>query len=202
MRKHVILATLCSLALTACHDSGIVSTESLLREMISEDAVATVPSPYYKTCQVSSYDRRTVSPDQAGWFANDDGFGFERLDTLDGRVEKVLFEEVCPGVVTRIWMTTRNKKGTLRFYLDGSGTPDIVVPAYDMTKFPVETGESLSLTHTHYDGNLEGVGGNTFFFPIPFAKSCRITLEEPGHHAVRREVRVLFRDVVLGPGYD
>lgn len=64
MRKYVILATLCSLALTACHDSGIVSTESLLREMISEDAVATVPSPYYKTCKVSSYDRRTVSPDR------------------------------------------------------------------------------------------------------------------------------------------
>lgn len=156
-----------------------VTLAALLDEMISRDAVTRFPAVPYTSKQVSSYDRRSVSPDADGWFANDDGAGYERLDIVDGRVEKVLFEADGPGVVTRIWMTTKEKYGTLRFYFDGSAEPQLVIPAYDMRRFPVDIPVGLSLTHTHYADDMGGVGGNTFFLPIPYAESCRITFEEP-----------------------
>ena len=106
-----------------------VTMASLLDEMISYDAVTGYPAVDYRAAQVSSYDRRTVAPHEPGWFANDDGAGFERLDTIRGRVEKVLFDEKGPGAITRIWMTTNDKRGTLRFYFDGADTPEIEIPA-------------------------------------------------------------------------
>lgn len=161
-----------------------VTLASLLDEMVSYDAVVRAPSPAYRAAQVSSYDRRTVSPQQPGWWANDDGAGFERLDTIGGRVEKVLFDRPGPGAVTRIWMTTSDKRGMLRFYFDGAASPQIEIPAYDMARFPIDAGPALSLKHTHYDSELSKTGGNTFFLPLPYARSCRITLEEPDY-AVR-----------------
>ena len=158
-----------------------ITTASLLDEMVSYDVVTGYPAVNYRAAQVSSYDRRTVSPHEPGWFANDDGAGFERLDTVRGRVEKVLFDEKGPGAITRIWMTTSDKRGTLRFYFDESDTPEIEIPAYDMARFPATVGTALSLTHTHYEDELSKTGGNTFFLPLPYARSCRITLEEPDY---------------------
>ena len=158
-----------------------VTMASLLDEMISYDAVTGYPAVNYRAAQVRSYDRRTVAPHEPGWFANDDGAGFERLDTIRGRVEKVLFDEKGPGAITRIWMTTNDKRGTLRFYFDGADTPEIEIPAYDMARFPATVGTAFSLTHTHYEDELSKTGGNTFFLPLPYARSCRITLEEPDY---------------------
>ena len=181
-RLTTILMALCTIG-CGTHGSpsdaaSQVTMASLLDEMISYDAVTGYPAVNYRAAQVSSYDRRTVDPHEPGWFANDDGAGFERLDTIRGRVEKVLFDEKGPGAITRIWMTTNDKRGTLRFYFDGASTPEIEIPAYDMARFPVTVGEALSLTHTHYEDELSKTGGNTFFLPLPYARSCRITLEE------------------------
>ena len=156
-----------------------VDLESLLSEMSDRSAICQYPALEYRQMQVSSYDRRTVSPDEPGWWANDDGAGYERLDTVAGRLEKVLMDVTGPGAVTRIWMTTREKYGTLRFYFDGASRPQVVVPAYDMKRFPIEVPGCLSMTHTHYVDAMDGVGGNTFFLPMPFAKGCKITFEEP-----------------------
>ena len=181
-RLTTILMALCTIG-CGTHGSpsdaaSQVTMASLLDEMISYDAVTGYPAVNYRAAQVSSYDRRTVDLHEPGWFANDDGAGFERLDTIRGRVEKVLFDEKGPGAITRIWMTTNDKRGTLRFYFDGASTPEIEIPAYDMARFPVTVGEALSLTHTHYEDELSKTGGNTFFLPLPYARSCRITLEE------------------------
>lgn len=158
---------------------SMISLETLLDEMISRDAVTYFPNVAYSQKQVSSYDRRSIAADKPGWFANDDGAGYERLDTVRGRLEKVLFEEKGPGAITRIWMTTKEKFGTIRIYLDGVETPQIIIPAYDMRRFPIDVPAGLSLTHTHYVEEMNGVGGNSFFLPIPYAKSCKITFEEP-----------------------
>ena len=154
-----------------------VTVESLLDEMVSFSEAAKFPEPSYTCKMMSSYDRRTVSPDKDWWYANDDGFGYVRLDTIQGRVERVLLDCEGPGAVTRVWLTTTVKNGTLRFYFDGEENPRLVVPAYDMTRAPFRAGEALSLTHTNY--TPEGLGGNTFMFPLPYQKGCRITLEEP-----------------------
>lgn len=156
-----------------------VTLEGLLDEMMDRDALTRFPSPAYVQKQVSSYDRRSVAPDQPGWFANDDGAGYEILEKKSGRYEKVMCDLKGPGAVTRIWMTTKEKYGTIRIYLDGASKPQIVIPAYDMRRFPMEVPEGLSLTHTHYVEAMDGVGGNSFFLPIPYQKGCKITFEEP-----------------------
>ena len=169
----------CNTETTKGHRDTCITTETLLDEMVSRDVITRFPTTFYTQEQTSSHDRRSISPDSAGWFANDDGAGYERLDTIGGRIEKVMFDRKGPGVITRIWLTTKEKFGTMRFYLDGSDKPQIVIPAYDMRRFPADIPEALSLTHTHYTEAMDGVGGNTFFLPIPYSRSCMITFEEP-----------------------
>ena len=157
-----------------------ITMESLLGEMISLDEATRSPSIPYTCRQVSSHDRRSVSPDKPGWFANDDGFGVERVDTVDGRIEKVMFDCAGPGVITRIWLTTLDKRGIMRFYFDGSDEPGWIVPAYDLMSFGIgQLGRGMLLPHTSYQP--DGKGGNTLFLPIPYARHCKITFEDqPG----------------------
>lgn len=75
-----------------------VTLETLLDEMVSVEEQALYPVPSYTCRQESSYDRASVSPDSTGWFANSDGFGIKRVDTIAGRIEKVMFDEVGPGL--------------------------------------------------------------------------------------------------------
>lgn len=162
----------------SCSGKTEITMETLLDEMVDRESVTYFPETAWQQKQASSYDRRSVSPDAPGWFANRDWTGYERLDTICGRVEKVMMEWNGPGAIDRIWMTTKGKYGTMRFYFDGSEEPGITVCAYDMKRFPMDVPEPLSLVHTHYEDAMDGVGGNTFFLPIPFAESCRITFEE------------------------
>jgi len=178
MKKLFYIAT-ALLAIACTRQAPDVDMAGLLAEMTDRSSAYTFPSIEYRQMQVSSYDRRTVSPDEPGWWANDDGGGYERLDTIAGRLEKVMMDVTGPGAVTRIWMTTKEKFGTMRIYLDGARKPQVVIPAYDMKRFPLEVPGCLSLTHTHYAEAMDGVGGNSFFLPIPFAKGCKITFEEP-----------------------
>ena len=174
----------CIMSASCCNDgisrkSTAIALDTLLEEMLDRDNMTRFPESGYTQKQVSSYDRRSIAPDQEGWFANVDGGGYERLDTVGNRLEKVMFDEKGPGAITRIWMTTKDKYGIMRIYLDGADEPQIIIPAYDMKRFPLDVPEGLSLTHTHYVTAMDGVGGNSFFLPIPYSKSCRITFEEP-----------------------
>ena len=106
--EKIFCCTGLAICLFACSEKGSrkITMETLLEEMTSFESVSRWPSPQYICLQTSSHDRRSVSPGEPGWFANDDGFGFIRTDTIDGRIEKVLFEESAPGAITRIWLTT------------------------------------------------------------------------------------------------
>lgn len=180
-RKRILWLSVCA-GLLFCGCSRQISEkpitlESLLDEMVSVEEQALYPIPSYTCRQVSSYDRASVSPDSAGWFANNDGFGIERVDTVLGRIEKVMFDETGPGVITRIWITTLDKRGVWRFYFDGSDKPGWVIPAYDLMKINVPgLGSGMLQAHTSY--TPEGKGGNTLFLPIPYAKGCKITFED------------------------
>lgn len=91
----------------AVQDNEKITLEDLLDEIISfEDAVY---FPDYTCHQESSYDRRSVASDVSGWWANSDGFGFIRTDVVEGRTEKVLFDQHVSVVITRIWITTQDK---------------------------------------------------------------------------------------------
>lgn len=169
------VVTLFLITVVSCGQSEKVTMEKLLDEMISFDAPTEYP--VYTCHQESSYDRRSVSPGKDGWFANNDGFGIIRTDTIDGRLENVLFDQTGAGVITRVWITTLNKNGIMRFYFDGNTEAGWTIPAYDMVKFGIPIGRGLLQPHTSY---IEGgKGGSTFFLPIPYAKSCKVTFENP-----------------------
>ena len=61
--------------------------------------------------------------------------------------------------------------------------PGWVVPAFDLVKFGTLMGKGLCQPHTSYSAVEHEKGGSTFFLPIPYAKNCKITLEEPDHNA-------------------
>lgn len=182
MKHNFFLAALLALLMVPAASFGgdTITISSLLNEMTSFDEATRRPVIPYTCRQVSSHDRRSISPDKAGWFANDDGFGVERVDTVDGRIEKVMFDCDGPGVITRIWLTTLDKRGTMRFYFDGSDEPGWIVPAYDLMAFGIgQLGRGMLLPHTSYQP--DGKGGNTLFLPIPYARHCKITFEDqPG----------------------
>lgn len=166
--------------LSSCTGPDTISLESLLDDMISYETMTRFPNPYYTCHQASSYDRGSVSPDSANWFRNGDGYNggnFIRIDTIEGRVEKVMLDVNCPGVITRFWITSLDREPVIRFYFDGSSEPGWVIPSYDMMKFGIAgAGEGLIIPHTSYS---ENVGGSTSFCPVPYAKACKITVEIP-----------------------
>lgn len=67
-----------------------ISFKSLLEEIISYDAIARWPQPGFVLKQASSYDRRSVSPNKPGWFANTDQAQFIRTEENGSRKENVM----------------------------------------------------------------------------------------------------------------
>lgn len=154
-----------------------VTFSSLLDEMVDYEEAARYPAIPFSCKQESSYDRRSVSPDSAGWFANNDGFGIIRVDSANGRKENVLFDQDGPGVITRFWLTTMDKRGVMRFYFDHAKEAQWEIPAYDLLRSGFDLGKGLAQAHPNY--TPDGKGGNTLFLPIPYARGCKITFELP-----------------------
>jgi hypothetical protein len=172
-----------------------ITLPSLLDELADVDAVARWPSPAYTCRQASSYDRATVAPDKPGWFANNDQNQFICVEENAGRKERVMLDADGPGCIVRFWLTTdRNKKGNLRFYLDGAAEPALAFPAYDLLSGDLNIGPPLVQPHPGYrpDSN----GGNTFYLPVPYAKHCKITWEEAGQSS--RYYQINYRTYAPG----
>ncbi|MFZ5831251.1 MAG: DUF2961 domain-containing protein [Planctomycetota bacterium] len=157
-----------------------VTLPSLLREMIDRDQLARWPSPAYTCRQASSYDRASTDPgDVSTWFANGDHSHFIRTEQGGGREEHVLLDAEGPGAVVRFWATWRPRRGmpfsngTLRFYFDGQGSPAIEGPISQVLDkgqlAAAPLGEGVSPL-TEYDRR-----GHNLYFPIPYAKHCKIT---------------------------
>src|SRR5262245_16553923 len=100
-----------------------ISLNSLLKEMIDPLSVVTWHRPAYILKQASSYDRRSVSPDKPGWFANTDQAQFIRTEQHADHKEYVMFDADGPGAIVRFWLTTTQKPGKMRFYFDNASTP-------------------------------------------------------------------------------
>ena len=183
IRKYkLIIYALYLVLFTACNYD--VTLKSLIKEMISYDESAKFPSIAYTSHQVSSYDRRSVNPGNSDWFANDDGWGFIRKESNDGRLEKVIMDVKGPGVITRIWLTSLTDiNAVVRFYFDGNTSPDWVLPTYDLQTFTdqmSETGNSMTLGNGFIQPGLSWNRGSSFFLPVPYGKGCKVTIEETG----------------------
>lgn len=161
-----------------------VTLESLIEEMMSYEESAKFPNIAYTSHQESSYDRRSITPGNPDWFANDDGWGFIRTESNEGREEKVIMETSDAGAITRIWLTSlTNDNAVIRFYFNGNKSPDWVLPTYDVQTFtnPIsETGNSMTLGNGFVQPGLSWNRGSSLFLPIPFGSGCKITIEETG----------------------
>lgn len=171
-----------------------ITVETLLEEMTSYDKMTRYPALPYRSMQQSSYDRRSVSPDRPGWFANDDGEGFIRLEEHDGRKEKVLFEDEGPGAITRIWLTTFGSIHTiLRFYFDGKDEPGWVVPSYDLQKFGVR-----GLKKGLIEPDDKWIRGSLIYLPVTYADGCKVTMEELTPERTNRHFLFNYRKYPTG----
>ncbi|MCS6860166.1 MAG: DUF2961 domain-containing protein, partial [Abditibacteriales bacterium] len=111
--------------------------------------------------QVSSYDRSGGNGD-AGHFLNGDVGHLPNNRAL-------LADLKGPGCIYRIW--SANATGFIRFYFDGESEPRIACPMQDLfqDKYPPFVRPLAG----------QSSGGWYCFFPIPFAKSVRIEVDDP-----------------------
>lgn len=161
----------------ACQAQEKVTLKALLSELTDPASAASLPNPSYVLKQVSSYDRKSVLPGKPGWFANGDHTNFLREEINDGRKEYVMMDEDGPGAIVRFWETTFKRHGTLRIYFDHEKNARIVIPGYDLMKFPFPLGKGLLAPHSSYEA--EAKGGSTLYLPMPYKKHCKVTWEDP-----------------------
>ncbi|QGY47371.1 DUF2961 domain-containing protein [Maribellus comscasis] len=176
-RTVFLLGTLISIALVSCK-TKVVTLESLLDEMTDKTVLTRFPEEKYALKQFSSYDRKSVSPDDNNWWANADYTQFLREEENNGRREFVLFDAEGPGAVVRYWMTFAGdgaSDGTLRLYIDGSEMPEVEGNVLEilsgMQLAPKPLAASVS-PETEYERR-----GHNLYLPIPYAKHCKITYE-------------------------
>jgi hypothetical protein len=162
--------------------SQVVSLSSLLKEMADPSVIAAYPKRDYQALEATSYNRASVSPDQPGWFADSDGISWIREERNGGKTEYVIMEQDGPGCLTRLWTpyfyyNLNNHKGpNVRIYLDGNPTPVI-----DECFIDLLTGKGSIKPPFATLTARAGV----CYLPIPYAKSCKITLtDKPFYHIV------------------
>jgi hypothetical protein len=145
---------------------GPITVESLMKDMTDLKRLAKLPNPPYTTKQFSSYDRDAKSPSE-NWFANKDRGQFLAVEEKNGRKENVMMDTDGPGAIVRIW--SANPAGVMRIYLDGSEKPTLEGPMKEFMsgEFP---GLPAPLA-------VETARGFNVYFPIPYAKHCKVTCE-------------------------
>ena len=177
MNKILNVAFVFIFLLTACQ-SRKVNLETMLDEMTDKTALTYFPENKYSLKQFSSYDRKSVSPDSAGWWANADYTQFIRTEENNGRREFVLFDAPGPGAVVRWWMTFAGEgasEGMVRIYFDGNEIPEIEANILEVLSGRFLTGYPLAASvspETEYQRR-----GHNLYLPIPYSKSCKITYE-------------------------
>jgi hypothetical protein len=172
-----LLVMLLGAARGVAQDKVRVSLASLLNEMTDRNELARSPAAEYTVGQASSYDRRQKTPDDpASWFANQDGGNVIRVDAVGDRREWVILDQHGPGCITRMWTPNANS-GAMRVYLDGDTRPAIegdlqeVLGGHSFVKPPLA---------------IQAVRAGDFYLPIPYQKSCKITLnKEPFYYAIQ-----------------
>jgi hypothetical protein len=189
---HALIVAAVALIFESATDASgqTVTLESLLTEMTNRDAAAQWPDPAYVCKQVSSHDPRKNNPsDPAGWHSNVDYGNFIRIETNQDRKEWVILDAQGAGANTRIWvpLNADDDKQIVRFYFDGSTQPAITANFNELL-----SGKSfirpplafVSWNETDLHNQLKpdfkaprGVGGDSYL-PVPFARSCKVTLDQ------------------------
>jgi len=179
MKLTILSISLVIFSLPSCQKSEqVVTTGSLLYEMTDLARLAEYQHNTYRTVQYSSYDRRSVKPGDPFWFANADGFGKEPIPGFEevlkppdtnGIGHYLICDIQNPGAIIRLW--TAGIKGKIRFFLDDTSMPVYEGSAED---FFWKTMEVLSRNAIKMDSLQAFRQFDAVYFPIPFARRCRI----------------------------
>ena len=172
--------TISILFLSACSDAPQINTGTLLSEMINRDLMPEFPNPAYTTRQFSSYDRKSISPDKPGWFANADRSQFIRIDRNEQRREFVMFDADGPGAIVRFWITVARYegKGILRIYIDGKKEPELEGEVLSMMSGGGIVDPPLASSVSELTDYSQR--GHNLYLPIPYSQHCKITYESDG----------------------
>ncbi|MEA1899054.1 MAG: glycoside hydrolase family 172 protein [Bacteroidota bacterium] len=178
MNRINLFSVIAVLFLFAACDNKLITLDTLLEEMVDKSAVSYFPEQEYSLKQFSSYDRKSVSPEDENWWANADWTQFVREEKNDGRREFVLFDANGPGAVVRYWMTFSGDgaaEGTLRIYIDKNKTPVIEGDVLNILSGDFLAPEPLA-TSVSPEAEYK-VRGHNLYLPIPYSKHCKITYE-------------------------
>lgn len=174
MKKITFITALLWLIIHCNYGQEMITTATLLREMIDLERLTLDSPTNYKTVQFSSYDRRSVKPDKPFWFGNADGFGREPIPGFekvlkepgeDGIGEYLMCDINSPGAIVRLW--TAGIAGKTKLLIDGKEVfnGDAANLFWD---FPNQfAGDSIPLIGAFRQFDA-------LYFPIVFSKSCRI----------------------------
>ncbi len=177
------------------NDTGIVTFISLLNEMTDRESITRFPA--FSLKQISSWDRTQMGPeDPKTWFNNGDYGYFIRKEINNGRDEYVIMDEKGPGCIVRWWIPLENtyKNRKVRIYFDGSATPGIEGNYHDLISgksffkepfaFISSDERDSACQYSLPVGHPKQMGAD-LYFPIPFSKRCKITLDDnPFYYAI------------------
>jgi hypothetical protein len=148
---------------------------------------AGIPDPFRLT-EPKNFTAHRVSSNNPDWNSNDDSKRPIPGETI------VLADLEGPGIVDHIWMTIAdNEYGwprllRLRIYYDASTTPSVDSPVGDF--FAVGHGVEKKVRSLMVRDSSDGRARNCYW-PMPFRKSCKITVTNEG----RRRVTCLYYHV-------
>jgi hypothetical protein len=135
----------------------------------------------YRLAERKDFTAHRSSSNNPDWNSNDDS-----QRPIPGETT-VLADLKGPGVVNHIWMTIAdNEYGwprllRLRVYYDGSDTPSVDAPIGDF--FAVGNGVEAEVESLMVRNSSDGRARNCYW-PMPFRKSCKITVTNEGHRRV------------------
>jgi hypothetical protein len=142
----------------------------------------------FRLTEPKNFTAHRASSNNPDWTSNDDS-----KRPIPGETT-VLADLRGPGVVNHIWMTIAdNEYGwprllRLRVYYDGSETPSVDAPVGDF--FAVGNGVEAEVRSLMVRNSSDGRARNCYW-PMPFRKSCKITVTNEG----RRRVSMLYYHV-------
>jgi len=139
----------------------------------------------FRLTEPKNFTVHRASSNNPDWNSNDDS-----KRPIPGETT-VLADLQGPGVVTHLWITIAdNEYGwprllRLRVYYDGSETPSVDAPIGDF--FAVGNGTEAEVESLMVRNSSDGRARNCYW-PMPFRKSCKITVTNEG----RRRVTMLY----------
>jgi len=165
----VLLEILCALPNSSSAENNQLSLATLLDRTHGLEWLYSPPLPGEKQIQFSSYDRksRIENGEKIDWYANADAGNYLGEERVSGGTEYLMADFKGAGYIARIWSANPGKD-RWRIYLDGAESPVIDEPGVDL----------LSGKGRYFKEPFAGkrAMGQVLIFPIPFAKSCKVTL--------------------------